>query len=106
MSALRQKCSGNIFSKDMKERELINCFTTLQHITGTELVQCDEERMMRSFLFQREEEEHVTAKNSEQAEPPTCTKNRTHFPTSSQFCNLRLHNVTLIINMISCQVAK
>ena len=90
----------------MKERELINCFTTLQHITDTELVQCDEERMMRSFLFQREEEEHVTAKNLEQAESPTCTKNRTHFPTSSQFCNLRLHNVTLIINMISCQVAK
>ena len=47
------------------------------------------------FLLRREEEECVTAKNLKQAESPTCTKNRTHLPTSSQFHDLRPHNAVL-----------
>ena len=49
-----------------------------------------------SFLLRREEEErHVTAKTSKQAESPACPKNRTHLPTSLQFHDLQPHNAVL-----------
>ena len=57
-----------------------------------------QERIMTSFFIaeaSRVEEERVTDKNSKQAESPACTKNRTHLRTSSQFHDLRPHNVVL-----------
>ena len=46
----------------------------------------DQECMMTSFLLQRKEEEHITAKNSNKAESPVCTKIEPTFP-KGQFHN-------------------
>ena len=65
-------------------------------VRGTNLTQ---ERIM-SFSLWRKEEECITAGDAKQTEPPSCTKNRTHLPTSLQFRDLTTsqHTVTLVVN--------